>query len=188
MRTLVQAISEMTALEELRAYWLCKAVDIGHFGNVIGSNKSLRTLEVRFQHCCEFKAHKRDRLPQDRNVIEPWVTGLTTNHTLERLSIDLSLFSPCECSSFMDAIAVNVSIITVTVRNIAPNGCLREVYSRMRHHKIHQQEVVEDHHVDLQDVEELYFPKPEPPHSVRRTLGIPGPFAQPPTNWLCAAM
>ncbi|KAL3226763.1 hypothetical protein MRX96_004379 [Rhipicephalus microplus] len=150
----------MTALEELTAYLLCKAVDIGHFGNVVGSNQSLRTLKVRFQHCCEFKAHKRDRLPQDRNVIKPWVSGLTANHTLERLSMDLSLFSHCECSSFMDAIAVNVSIISVTVHNIAFNGCLREVYSRIRHNKTHQRVVVEDHRVDFQDVEELnLFPE-----------------------------
>ncbi|KAL1472357.1 hypothetical protein MTO96_039388 [Rhipicephalus appendiculatus] len=32
MRTLVQAICEMTSLEELTAYWLCKAADIGLIG------------------------------------------------------------------------------------------------------------------------------------------------------------
>ncbi|KAL1467196.1 hypothetical protein MTO96_042337 [Rhipicephalus appendiculatus] len=160
MSTLVQAICEMTSLEQLTAYWLCKAVDLGLIGNVVASNKSLRTLEVRCRHCCELRAHQCDAPPHNVSVMEPWVTGLKMNRTLERLSVDLSLYTAYECCLFIDAIADNISIVTLTVQNIADNGCLRAVYSRIRDRKIQHRVFVEDHHVGLKDVKELVlFPE-----------------------------
>ncbi|KAH7973084.1 hypothetical protein HPB52_021095 [Rhipicephalus sanguineus] len=150
----------MTSLEELKAYWLCKAVDIGLIGSVVASNKSLRSLEVQCRHCCDLWAHQSDSPPHEVSVMEPWVLGLKTNRTLERLTIDLSLYTAYECCLLIDAIAVNVSIVTVTVRNIADSGCIQAVYARIRDRKMQHRVVVEDHHVGLNDVKELpLFPE-----------------------------
>ncbi|KAH7972142.1 hypothetical protein HPB52_007830 [Rhipicephalus sanguineus] len=155
LRTLIGAVSEMTSLVELTARWLCEAVDIGLFGSVVALSKSLRSLDVRYRQCCDRSAHQSHNRPLDVSVIEPWLSGLKTNRTLERLTVDLSLYTPDECSLFIDAIAVNGSIVTVTVRNIADNSCLQAVYATVRDRKIQRRVLVEDHHVGLKDVQEL---------------------------------
>ncbi|KAL1476838.1 hypothetical protein MTO96_036201 [Rhipicephalus appendiculatus] len=108
------------------------------------------------------------------SVIEPWLSGLKTNRTLERLTVDLSLYTPYECSLFIDAIAVNVSIATVTVRNIADNGCLQAVYAIIRDREIQQRVVIEDHHVGLKDVQELWL-YPEASAITLSSLHFPEP-------------
>ncbi|KAL1460444.1 hypothetical protein MTO96_043281 [Rhipicephalus appendiculatus] len=145
----------MTSLEELTARWLCKDVDIGFFGFVAASNKSLCSLEVRCRQCCDIWAHRSDKRPLEVSAIERCVSSLKTNRTLERLSVDLSLYTPYECSLFIDAIALNVSLESVTVRNIADNGCLQAAYSVIRDRKIQHRVIIEDHHVGLKDVQEL---------------------------------
>ncbi|KAL1450286.1 hypothetical protein MTO96_028036 [Rhipicephalus appendiculatus] len=91
LATLVQAICEMTSLEELTARWLCKAYDIGLFGCVLISNNSLRVLDVRCRPCCDQGAHQPQLRAMEASVMESWVSGLKRNHTLRRLAIDLSL-------------------------------------------------------------------------------------------------
>lgn len=157
LHTLVLAICEMTSLEELTVDWLCSVVDFELFGTVVGSSQSLRSLHVRCRRCCdEWVPHWPDSRPVvPGGLMERWVSGLKSNRNLQRLTVDLSLCTAEQCCSFMRAIAVNVSIETVTVRNVPGNGCLPEIYATIRECGVKRRVVVEDHHVDPSDVKGL---------------------------------
>ncbi|KAL1474802.1 hypothetical protein MTO96_020447 [Rhipicephalus appendiculatus] len=152
--TLVQAISKMTVLEELVARGLGRAGDIGLFGSVLVSNKSLRVLEVWGRPCCDQGAHQRHLRASEASVMESWISGLKRHYYLRRLAVDLSLWTLEECRLFISAIA-DAPIRKVTLRNIADDGCLQALYATLREHKISRRVIVEDPHVGPADVKVL---------------------------------
>lgn len=162
LETLVRVICEMTSLEELALNWLCRVRDWEIIAQVVASGRSLRGLSVRCWRCCDgWVPHQPDFRPIAYETIGPWLVALKTNDTLQRLTIDLSLYTTEQCCSFIRAIAANVSIQTATVLNI-PGGGFQDVYSTIRECRVGHRLVVEDHHVVPADVKGLQlFPEAE---------------------------
>ncbi|KAL1483181.1 hypothetical protein MTO96_050269, partial [Rhipicephalus appendiculatus] len=152
LATLVQAICEMTSLEELTVRWLCKAYDIGLCGCVLVWNN--RVLDVRCRPCCDQGAHQPQLRDMEVSLMESWVSGLKKNHTLRRLAIDLSVCTIKECCLFVGALA-DSSVEIVTVRNVADDGCIQALYATIRHHDLQRRVIFEDHHVDPVDAKVL---------------------------------
>ncbi|KAL1418511.1 hypothetical protein MTO96_025895 [Rhipicephalus appendiculatus] len=61
--------------------------------------------------------HLMDSFGSGSSLISPWLVGLAENKALEELTLDLSLYQPCECSLFFRTVASNPSL-KVTVEKI----------------------------------------------------------------------
>ncbi|KAH7944415.1 hypothetical protein HPB52_019261 [Rhipicephalus sanguineus] len=141
----------MTSLQELEARWLCRIADIGLFGRVLGSNASLRVLDVRCRPCCDQGAHQPHLLASEASVMASCVSDLKRHCYLRRLAVDPSLCTLEGCRLFIGAIA-NAPVDAVTVRNVADDGCLQALYATIRQHDLSRKVIVEDHHVGPADV------------------------------------
>ncbi|KAL1480164.1 hypothetical protein MTO96_034737 [Rhipicephalus appendiculatus] len=51
-----------------------------------------------------------DSFGSGSSLISPWLVGLAENKALEELTLDLSLYQPCECSLFFRTVASNPSL------------------------------------------------------------------------------
>ncbi|KAH7942820.1 hypothetical protein HPB52_001602 [Rhipicephalus sanguineus] len=138
----------------MRRLHLDATADIGLFGRVLGSNASLRVLDVRCRPCCDQGAHQPHLLASEASVMASWASGLKRHCYLRRLAVGLSLCPLEDCRLFIGAIA-NAPVDAVTVRNVADDGCLQALYATIRQHDPSRKVIVEDHHVGPADVKLL---------------------------------
>ncbi|KAL3207945.1 hypothetical protein MRX96_039369 [Rhipicephalus microplus] len=67
--------------------------------------------------------------------MEPWYSGLPKNYHLRMVAVDLSLCTAEECGLFVEAVA-RAPVRSVTVCNVADDGCLQALYDAIRRHNV----------------------------------------------------
>ncbi|KAH8036876.1 hypothetical protein HPB51_006145 [Rhipicephalus microplus] len=86
--------------------------------------------------------------------MEPWYSGLPKNYHLRMVAVDLSLCTAEECGLFVEAVA-RAPVRSVTVSNVADDGCLQALYDAIRRHNVLHKVTVEDVHLGPADVKVL---------------------------------
>ncbi|KAL1460402.1 hypothetical protein MTO96_043308 [Rhipicephalus appendiculatus] len=90
-------------------------------GSLLKRNRILRCLHL--VKCAWYNSYHRsinygnydytnlmDSFGSGSSLISPWLVGLAENKALEELTLDLSLYLPCECSLFFRTVASNPSL------------------------------------------------------------------------------
>ncbi|KAL1480923.1 hypothetical protein MTO96_050636 [Rhipicephalus appendiculatus] len=131
-------------------------------GSLLKRNRILRRLHL--VKCAWYNSYHRsinygdygymnlmDSFGSGSSLISPWLVGLAENKALEELTLDLSLYQPCECSLFFRTVASNPSL-KVTVEKFRHehaaeiHDVLRE--SGAQDHCVLKDNVVVDKHCD----------------------------------------
>ncbi|KAH7937472.1 hypothetical protein HPB49_012644 [Dermacentor silvarum] len=151
LETLLHAISDMTALEELNVNsGLFRAEAIAAFAKVLAMNSTLRSLSVDWpkaahnwtpEHLANFAAgNTADR-------IHSWTYALRENTVLLKLTVDLVGFGRDRCSAFIHAVSQSRSLSLVQIRNLPTGVDLKELCQTIRTCGLTRMVFIENHYL-----------------------------------------